>query len=390
MAKPADFLSPKSPPAAPAKSKSRVKHPKRAVPSAAEYLAQQLAQTDALFSSIGEGVIVTDTEGKISRINDIALNILRFDLEDVLGKWYPGTIIAEDADGVRVPNIKRPIAEVFLTGKPIFKRVFYRRKDGSRVAIALTVSPVLLNNKPIGGIEVFRDITEELRLEKAKDEFISLASHQLRTPATAVKQYAGMLLQGYAGNLTEAQMAMAKNIFDSNERQINTINDLLRVAQIDAGQVQLRKRRTALIPLLQDIINEQYDKFKDRDQQLLFEYPKREVWAVIDEERMRMVLENIIDNAGKYTLPKKKVFVSIQRRQGRVRITVKDQGVGIATKDIAQIFEKFTRLDNPLSAAVGGTGLGLYWAKKILDLHGADLFVESKARQGSTFTIVLK
>lgn len=345
------------------------------------------AESDALFLSIGEGAIVTNSKGNISRVNKKALSSLGFKAHEVLGKWYPDTIIAEDEAGNRIPNIERPILEVFLSGKTVFSKLYYRKNDGSRIAVALTVSPVLLDNKPIGAIEVFRDITEEVKLERAKEEFIALASHQLRTPATGVKQYAGMLLDGFAGKLTNPQVSMVKNIYKSNERQIDIINDLLRVAQIDAGQVQLSKRRTALIMLVQDVINEQKHKFKNRSQQLQLNHPKEEVWAVIDSQRMRMVLENIIDNASKYTPERKKISITISDTEQEVYIEIKDAGVGIAQKDIQQIFVKFTRLDNPLSMEVGGTGLGLYWVKKLLDLHGATLNVKSKPGRGTSFII---
>lgn len=359
-------------------------------PPPKESLAREKAESDALFLSIGEGAIVTDAKGTVSRINAAALEILGFaSAEEVLGKWYPGIVIAEDEAGNRIPNISRPITEVFITGKAIFRKLYYRRKDQTRVAVALTASPVLLDGKPIGAIQVFRDITEEVRLERAKDEFISLASHQLRTPATGVKQYAGMLLEGYAGDLTSEQHTMVQTIYESNERQITIINDLLRVAQVDAGKIQLLKLPTALAPLLTDILNEQAHKFRARAQTVRFRPPQENIWASIDVKHMRMVLENLIDNASKYTPADKRITVSIKKSAQGAEIRVADEGVGIPKDATDLIFEKFTRLDNPLSTEVGGTGLGLYWAKKIIDLHGARLTVQSTPGKGSAFTIWL-
>jgi len=347
------------------------------------------AEADAMFFSIGEGAIVTDSRGYTSRINDIALTILGIEESDILGKWYPGVITFEDEAGNKFSNINRPMTEVFLTGKPVFRRVYYRKSDGSRIALALTVSPVLLDGKPVGAIELFRDITEEVKLEKAKDEFISLVSHQLRTPATGVKQYAGMLLDGYAGDLSELQRSMVQTIYDSNERQIAPVNDLLRVAQVDAGQVKLVKKRTELTPLLRDIIAEQLAKFTARRQKIHYTHPAKEVWVDMDVPRMRMALENIIDNASKYTPEGKEIFVRLRASSKTAAISIRDQGIGIPQKDINHIFEKFARLNTPLSTIVGGTGLGLYWTKKIIDLHDAVLEVESKVHQGTTFTIRL-
>lgn len=347
------------------------------------------AESDALFLSIGEGAILTDELGNISRINNEALRILGHKAEEVIGKWYPEVVIVEDENEKIIPNIDRPITQVFMSGKTVFRRAFFYRKDGTKVAVALTVSPVLVNKKPIGAIEVFRDITEELRLDKARDEFIALASHQLRTPATGVKQYAGMLLEGYGGKLSGQQMTMVKTIYESNERQIMIINELLRIAQLDAGQITLDTKKTDITQLIRDITTEHDGVIQSRSQILTISCPITPLYAEIDSAHMRMALENIVDNASKYSPENKKIFIDISRVARGVKIEVKDQGVGMDKKEIDQIFEKFVRIDNPLSTEVGGTGLGLYWVKKILDLHGAKLIVKSARGKGSTFTITI-
>lgn len=182
---------------------------------------------------------------------------------------------------------------------------------------------------------------------------------------------------------------MVKNIYESNERQINIINDLLKVAQVDAGQVQLMKKKIDLVELIHDIINEQQHKFKSRSQVVKFNHHVDQAWSVVDRNRMRMALENIIDNASKYTPEHKQISVIATDSTNAVTIEVKDEGVGIPQDEIELIFEKFIRLDNPLSMAVGGTGLGLYWVKKIIDLHGATLEVQSKPSTGTSFIITI-
>jgi PAS domain S-box-containing protein len=226
-----------------------------------------------------------------------------------------------------------------------------------------------------------------IELNQSKDEFISLASHQLRTPATGVKQYIGMLLEGYGGELSQTQISMLDTAYESNERQLRIIDDLLKVAHIDAGKVVLRRRKTDLVKLLNDIINEQSGKFKRRQQNVVFKPSSQKVTANIDAPRMRMVLENLIDNANKYTLSGKTITVNVTKNKTHVRISIKDEGVGIAKKDIPKLFQKFSRVGNPLSTLVGGTGLGLYWAEKIVSLHHGVITVDSKLHKGSTFTI---
>lgn len=232
-------------------------------------------------------------------------------------------------------------------------------------------------------------VAELVAINKAKDEFISVASHQLRTPATGVKQYIGMVLEGYAGEIDDNQREMLTKAYESNERQLQIVSNLLRVAQVDAGKVRLRPADTDIVQLVDDTIKEQQAKFEQRRQTVTFDRPSGEVILEIDKPHFRMVLENLIDNASKYSPEDTKVSVSIFHAGGDVKIQIKDQGVGIKESDQDRLFEKFFRIDNPLSTLVGGTGLGLYWAKKIIDLHNGTIQVESKEGKGTAFIITM-
>ena len=226
-------------------------------------------------------------------------------------------------------------------------------------------------------------------LNDAKDEFISLASHQLRTPATAVKQYVGMLTHGYVGKLSKEQLKMLNVAYRNNERQLEIIEDLLRVAKVDAGKVYLDKVSCNIVTLIEQVIKEQGVLFKSRKQTVVFKKPKGKIIAVVDPKLILMVVENVLDNAGKYSQQGKQVIISVHQDINSTIITIEDQGVGIRQRDQNKLFKKFSRIDNSLSVSVKGTGLGLYWAKKILDLHQGSILVTSKLTTGSTFKIIL-
>lgn len=357
------------------------------IPSEFQEGERKKAEAEALLFSIGEGAIVTDADGRVSHINQAACKILRVTDQDIIGKWYPGEVIAEDEDGQQIPNIERPIVEVFMTGATVFRKLYYRRKDGSRVAVALTVSPVILNGKPMGAIEVFRDITEEVNLDRAKDEFISLASHQLRTPATGVKQYIGMLIDGYAGDLSLAQRKFAQIAYDQNDRQLKIIDDILKIATADSGKLALDKKRIDLIPLIHSVINDHRSKLAEREQTVIFAPKFAKLHAKVDKDSVRMILDNLLDNAHKYTHPGKNITIQVKKLSSSVQISVKDQGIGIDESDFDKLFKKFSRLRNPLSISAGGTGVGLYWVKKVVELHNGTITVSSKPQQGTTFSI---
>ncbi len=226
-----------------------------------------------------------------------------------------------------------------------------------------------------------------MALNNSKEEFISIASHQLRTPATGVKQYLGMLIEGYTGRLTPHQINFLKVAYESNERQLTIIDDLLKVAHVDADKVILTREPTDIISLINTVLYEQRSIFKQRGQKVTILHTKPIVTALIDSGRMRMVFENLIDNASKYSVDGKVITITIRDTSTTTDIAISDSGVGIAKKDIDKLFQKFSRINNSLSAKVGGTGIGLYWARRIVDLHGGTINVESVTKKGSTFTV---
>lgn len=234
-----------------------------------------------------------------------------------------------------------------------------------------------------------RQRNQLVELNHAKDEFINLASHQLRTPATGVKQYVNMVLGGYAGEITSTQREFLDQANESNDRQLRIIEDLLKVARVDSGHLTLDKAPTDLVPLLMSILKEQAAGFAEREQRTTFKHTAPSVVASVDNRRIRMVLENLIDNASKYTNNGKRITVELSQRDTEVQISITDEGVGIAAADLSHLFQKFSRLNNQMSVLVGGSGLGLYWAKKIVDLHGGSINVASRSGKGSTFTVTL-
>ncbi len=234
------------------------------------------------------------------------------------------------------------------------------------------------------------DIMHQNELQRTKDELLALTSHQLRTPASGVKQYIGMLLQGFVGELTPQQETIAKKAFAANERQLETINQLLHVAKADADQLVLQKDVIDIISLTQQVIDAMSDVAQDHETEIIVKAPKRRmIYVFVDERYMRMVIENLISNALKYSEIGKPVRVTITARNDNAIISVRDYGVGIAESDIELLFKKFARIPNPLSKTVGGSGLGLFLSEQIMLAHDGDIEVDSKVGRGSIFTITM-
>lgn len=228
-----------------------------------------------------------------------------------------------------------------------------------------------------------------IAINKAKDEFVSLASHQLRTPATGVKQYIGMLLEGYAGQPSPEQRHMLSRAYDCNERQLRIIDALLSVARLDAGHVQLSLQLCDLVQLLNQVVDDLRPVIGEQGHSIVLDYSVAPIFGTADSGLLRMAVENLLDNASKYSPRGLPIDVRLIDKPETVEITIRDRGVGIPKKQQGELFQKFRRLDNPLSVAAGGSGLGLYWAKKIVDLHAGAISVRSRPRLGSVFTISL-
>ena len=224
-------------------------------------------------------------------------------------------------------------------------------------------------------------------LNTAKDEFIAIASHQLRTPASGVKQYLGLLLEGYAQPLTTEQKAFLQKAQQSNDRQLSIIDDLLQVARIDSESFKLDVETLLLKDTIKDVVDELREKIESKKQVISYEIPKKTIYVKADPGRFRMVFENIIDNASNYSPPGSTIQITLRSSKDYALVDIKDEGVGIARQDLPKLFQKFSRLPNSSSIEVGGTGLGLYWVKKILQLHKGDVSLKSKLNVGSTFTV---
>jgi len=225
-------------------------------------------------------------------------------------------------------------------------------------------------------------------VQVAKDELLSLASHQLRTPATGVKQYLGMVLQGFAGDITDQQRTLLDKAYEGNDRQLRIINDILHLAKIDTGRVVLAKTTFDLTHMVRDVAEEQRGEAEQNHLELNIKTPKRARYHG-DEHMLRMVIENLLSNAIKYTPEGGKVDLTLRTTATSYKIFVSDTGVGIDPSNYDRLFQQFTRIDNKRSHQVTGTGIGLYLAKHLVNLHKGIITVESTPDVGSTFTVTL-
>lgn len=366
-------------------SGDQVQELRRQLAKARADLAGQQLQTQAMINSLGEGLIVTDEHGRITTTNAYALESLGYNEGELVGQWFPKVILAVDKHSRPMEPLSRPVLRALTSGRTVSDYMHYIKRDGLLMPVLATVSPVLIDDRPAGAVEVFRDLTKERQLDIAKDEFVSLASHQLRTPATAVMMILSMLSNGDFGPLSATQQRYIEKAVRSNERQLQIIEDLLNAARVDAGKMRLDLEYIDIVPLLREAVSDQLSAAMARRQTIMLQAPTH-CRIMADGQKLRMVIDNLLSNASKYSHGGSHIEISLHREAKHAVIMVRDEGVGLTADQMKRLFTKFTRFENELSASVGGTGLGLFLTKGIIELHGGDIKVTSDLGTGSTFS----
>jgi PAS domain S-box-containing protein len=347
---------------------------------------EQRAEAEALFTSIGDGAISTDEFGRITRVNPAAQQLLGYSEAELLGTWFPKKIMAVTLEDEPINLIDRPITRAFLTGKPVSEKTYYRRKDGQKLAVAVNASPILLKGKPLGAIEVFRDITFEQEVDRMKSEFISLASHQLRTPLSAIKTYAHMLFDGYMGPLRGSQKQTLSSIIGATDRMNELISTLLNITRIESGTIEVTPKSLRVDKLADEVMKELALMASGKSIQLAASTKgKASTTLKTDALIVKEVMTNLVSNAIKYTPEGGSVSVIIRPRQADIVVEVRDSGWGIPKYSQDQVFSKFFRAHNIVKRETTGTGLGLYLVKGLLEALGGSIWFVSDEEKGTTF-----
>jgi PAS domain S-box-containing protein len=337
------------------------------------------AESEALFRSIGEGAIATDEFGHITRINPTALGILELTAEEALGQWFPRIIRILKPDGTPLPLIERPIVRMFLSGQAVSEKALYVTKNGHIVPVNITVSPIILDDRPVGAVQVFRNITAENEVDRMKSEFISLASHQLRTPLSTIQTYAHMMDENYMGDMSSDQRRALHTIITATDTMNELISMLLNIARIESGSIAVNSKRLNASSVVQDVNKQLSITAATKNITLLIQPPKQPVWLKADVLILKEILLNLIGN----------VTIKVTNRPSDVLFTVTDTGIGIPLQAQEKIFSKFFRAQNVIHKETTGTGLGLYVVKGLVStLHGRVWF-KSEENKGTTFYVSL-
>lgn len=349
-------------------------------------LAFQRQRDETLLESISDGLIAVDAMNKIVLVNSRAVTMLELPQRDSLqGQVLDKILRPNDQDDRPLPADYHLVRKAYETAQPVSELFTFHLQNAQKIIVQLETSPVILEGKIAGVIMVVRDVTREREIDRMKTEFISLASHQLRTPLSAIKWFSEMLLSGDAGKLTPEQAEFAKNVTDSTERMIDLVNSLLNISRIESGRIIIDPQPTDLSELIHGIVNDLKAKTEERHQTLVVSVHKELPKINLDPRMIGQVYLNLLTNAIKYTPKGGEISVVVSRKDDQLVSQVTDNGYGIPKAEQAKMFQKFFRATNVAKVETDGTGLGLYLIKAIVESSGGKIWFESEEGKGTTF-----
>ncbi|MGX6443009.1 two-component system histidine kinase PnpS [Neobacillus sp. K501] len=334
----------------------------------------------ALIENMGAGLLLIDSHGFVNLINMGYTDIFQVNSKDFLYKLYYEVIEQEE--------VCQLIAQVFRTEQKVSRQLRIPLGIERRYFVVYGIPIIGTNNVWKGVLLVFHDITEIKKLEQMRKDFVANVSHELKTPVTSIKGFSETLLDG-AMNNHETLEAFLSIIYKESDRLQSLIQDLLDFSKIEHQEFRLQIQRFDLFSLLTEVMTLLEKKAGAKDIRLELECDREELLIEGDIDRLKQVFINLISNAILYTPPSGQVRVSLHEFDQKIRIHVKDSGVGIEKKEIPRIFERFYRVDRARSRDSGGTGLGLAIVKHLVEAHHGNITVRSKVGEGSEFIIEL-
>ena len=351
------------------------------------------SKSDVVINAIDDGVLAISKDGNIELINPSAQQIIGWDQGDALGLNWKSVLKLVTSDGKDVEDLENPIAQSLSKNQPTHNdKLFLLTSSEKRILVSIVSSPVGTEGE--GVIVVFRDITKEKAEEREQAEFISTASHEMRTPVASIEGYLGLALNPATAHIDEKARDFITKAHESAQHLGRLFQDLLDISKVEDGRMKNNPKIINVNEFLKDIFDGLATKADEKQLNYIFmpdiidEGKEKSLqpifYANIDPDHFREVVSNLIENAIKYT-PSGEVVVNVTGDDKQVSISVKDSGIGIPAEDIPHLFQKFYRVDNSDTREIGGTGLGLYLSRRLAEAMSGNLRVESKYKEGSTF-----
>lgn len=377
-------------------TKKEIDSDEKAYRNLANELSAVSGKSEVVINAIGDGVIAVDSQGIIQLINPAAQSIIGWGKQDALALNYRSVLkfVSQKDEMLDITN--DPIQQALNSNQEIrINEINLMTNSGKRIMISLVASPV--GEIGSGVITVFHDVTNEKAEEREQAEFISTASHEMRTPVASIEGYLGLALNPQTATIDARGRDFIMKAHESAAHLGHLFQDLLDVSKSDDGRISNKPSVVNVVLFIHDIIQGLKQKAADKGIELIYKpMPENSTerfiapayFVNLDNDHIREIINNLVENAIKYT-PKGDIVVDIVGDEERIIVSVKDSGIGIPAEDMPHLFQKFYRVENQSTRAIGGTGLGLYLCRRLAELMGGRIWVESIYKSGSTFFLEL-
>lgn len=376
---------------------SNEKTKERAYYDLANQLDQVASKSDTVINAIKDGVIAISNQGLIELINPAAQRLAGWKSQDALKLDYKSVLQLMSRDGSEIDKASDPVFEVLTTNQPIKRDdLLLQASSGKKVNIGLVVSPI--GRIGSGAIIVFHDITKEKADERAQAEFISTASHEMRTPVASIEGYLGLALNPATAKIDEKARGFITKAHEAVQHLGRLFQDLLDVTKADDGRLSNNPKVVDVVDFTHDIVGGLEPKAQEKNLHLFFKPMTGEAGGLknlepayfvnVDNDHLREIIANLVENAIKYT-KEGEIIIDVNGDDTHVVVSIADSGIGIPADDIPHLFQKFYRVDSSDTREIGGTGLGLYLCRRLAEAMEGRIWVESEQGKGSKFSIEL-
>ena len=362
--------------------------------------AEQAALAEIVLNSINDGVVIIDQNGLVKLMNPAAARMTGNNSPaDGLGLSYLSLIKLETSEGLTVADSQNPLAVAVANNEQWESRDYYLvTTQGDRTPVAITMTPS--GGRNADRIITFRNISQELEKEGEQTEFISTASHEMRTPVASIEGYLGLALNPQTATIDERARQYLTEAHNASKHLGKLFQDLLDVTKLDDKRIKLHMVPTEMVSAVSVIATQQMKAVNSKNLNYTFGSDARQaagdatsidqsVYAMVDLDFLQEIINNLIENAVKYTDNGGSIWVNVRADGDNVLINVTDTGMGISPDNLTHIFQKFYRADNSATRTIGGTGLGLYIVKERVEAMGGRVWAESSFGEGSTFYVTL-
>jgi PAS domain S-box-containing protein len=351
-------------------------------------LVKEQERLAAIFQNSTDGILTVDNALRIIDFNPAMERLTGWHKNEVLGRFYFKVLCPQDRYGNDLGLEDSAILQVFAGQQIVNREMIICARDGQRFTVAVTASCVRsVRGEPINGILNVRDLTRERQQEEQRSTFISVISHELKTPISIIKGYASTLARKDAQFDAQGLQSRLMAIEEEVDRLDKLVGNLLYASRIQANGLQMDITSLDLEHLMRSVLRRL--KAKAPDVSITLSIPESLPIVMADRDRIEEVLQNLLDNAIKYSPRHPEISVSCFSTGEEVIVSIRDSGMGISVREQEQIFERFQRVGDPLARSTPGAGLGLYIARAIIEAHGGRIWVESTLREGSTFSFSL-